>query len=153
MSEIEARNAADAHEEAEILIVDDDEDFVRAMRRVLRSWGFASRFALSGAEALQLCALRSPKIALVDVMMPEMDGWQLSEALAQRPDPPAVILVSGSFKAPELHASSTIVATLPKPVRNSILRELLTRRLEGPGPGASAEAMGPRREAPEVPGE
>jgi len=61
----------------DILVVDDDEVIVTALERCLRREGYAVRTAHSGMQALQLIKRQSPKLILMDVMMPGMDGYEV----------------------------------------------------------------------------
>jgi len=105
------------------------------MRRILRVWGYDPRVAAGGQEALELCEVQMPVVVLIDVMMPGMDGWQLSKKLIRLPEPPVMILISGSFKTEDVHPDAAVLATLPKPVNTELLHELIERaisRSEGP---------------------
>ena len=69
----------------DVLIVDDHEDARTLIRRILRSHGdFHIREAASGREALAAAAEQRPDLVVLDLMMPEMDGFAVLEALRQR---------------------------------------------------------------------
>ncbi|HSB89245.1 MAG TPA: pyridoxal-phosphate dependent enzyme [Anaerolineales bacterium] len=69
----------------DVLIVDDDEDARVLIRRILRSHGdFHLREAASGREALAAAAEQRPDLVVLDLMMPEMDGFAVLDALKQR---------------------------------------------------------------------
>ena len=68
---------------APILIVEDDADVRDTMVQVLESEGFSVRATRDGREALD--ALRAglrPRLILLDLMMPVMNGWQFREQMA-----------------------------------------------------------------------
>ena len=67
----------------EILIVDDDPD-IRAMLGFTLGDEFSVRFASGGASALDELALRPPAAMLLDVMMPDIDGYAVLEERRQR---------------------------------------------------------------------
>jgi len=78
-----------------ILIVDDEESVRKALGNVLRDEGYEIVLAGSGKEALDLLAEAQPAIALLDIMMPEMDGIETLKRLKEvRPALP-VIMVTG----------------------------------------------------------
>ena len=78
-----------------VLVVDDDEPLARVMARILRSRGFESDVALSGAEARKLLDAQSYALALLDVRLPDESGYALLEHFrASRPDT-AVVMISG----------------------------------------------------------
>ena len=69
-----------------ILLVDDNEDFLKAGREFLTSQGYAVTIAANGEEALEAVAAQHPDIVLMDVMMPRMDGWAALKALQSNED-------------------------------------------------------------------
>ncbi|MCB9676041.1 MAG: response regulator [Alphaproteobacteria bacterium] len=70
----------------EVLIVDDQDDVRELVRRTLSADGWRVREAANGREALAAIEERPPTVMLLDLMMPEMDGFELLEVLAQRED-------------------------------------------------------------------
>ena len=77
-----------------VLIADDDEDILELVRLGLTDQGFETIIARDGAAALALARERVPDLALIDVSMPELDGYQVTTALKSDPatDGIAVIL-------------------------------------------------------------
>ena len=65
----------------DILIVDDTLDNLRALIAVLRQEGFMVRGASSGASALRMIAADPPDLILLDIRMPEMDGYEVCRRL------------------------------------------------------------------------
>ena len=70
---------------SKILIVDDEPNALRLLRNLLTPDGYKLLFADSGAEALRVAQSEIPDVVLLDVMMPEMDGYQVCTHL--RADP------------------------------------------------------------------
>jgi DNA-binding response OmpR family regulator len=64
-----------------ILIVDDEEDVLTLLQLVFETNGFSARTASSGKAALSSAYHDPPDAIVLDVMMPEMDGWQVLRAL------------------------------------------------------------------------
>ena len=64
-----------------ILIVDDTETNVRLLSHVLRQAGFNIIVAFNGADAMELATKRTPDLILLDIMMPEMDGFEVCARL------------------------------------------------------------------------
>jgi DNA-binding NarL/FixJ family response regulator len=78
-----------------VLIVDDHDGFRSFARALLQAEGFAIvGEAPDGASALAAAARLRPDLVLLDVQLPDLDGFQVAERLAARDDPPAVVLVS-----------------------------------------------------------
>jgi DNA-binding response OmpR family regulator len=75
--------AADTH--ARIMVVDDDPDTVTILARYLQREGFATLEALSGPQCLKLVGETHVDVILLDLMMPEMDGFEVVRALKNNP--------------------------------------------------------------------
>jgi DNA-binding NarL/FixJ family response regulator len=79
-----------------ILIADDDDQFRGYLRILLERAGLRTCEAVSGQEALRRAAEEEPAVAILDINMPEMNGWLVFESLRQRfGDLFPIILVSG----------------------------------------------------------
>jgi CheY-like chemotaxis protein len=83
-----------------VLVVDDDPDFRRLATRVLTSWGHTVTGEAGGvADALAQAARTRPDVALVDIGLPDGDGFELTTRLRSMPSPPQVVLVSSDSSA------------------------------------------------------
>jgi len=71
---------------ADILLIDDDPDFVDATRLVLEEAGYEVRTALHGQEGLDLARQKTPDLIILDIIMPEQDGFMVCEALKADPE-------------------------------------------------------------------
>jgi DNA-binding response OmpR family regulator len=69
--------------EGTVLVVDDDRNAVDILNRLLTKEGFTVHCAHGGREALTQAAAHAIDVILLDVMMPDMDGFQVCEALRQ----------------------------------------------------------------------
>src|SRR4051812_28209943 len=80
---------------ARILIVDDYGPFRTSARLLLDGAQFqVVGEAVDGASALAAVDTLQPDIVLLDVRLPDMDGFEIARRLAARPHPPAVVLIS-----------------------------------------------------------
>jgi len=78
-----------------VLIVDDHAAFRRAARALLGSDGFeVVGEAAGGREALAQATRLRPQIVVLDIQLPDIDGFEVADRLAGQPDPPQVILIS-----------------------------------------------------------
>jgi len=77
-----------------ILVVDDDPHIRELVRHFLRNEGFDVHEAADGAEALKKLETVKADLAILDVMMPNMDGWQLCRALREHYDFPLLMLTA-----------------------------------------------------------
>jgi sigma-B regulation protein RsbU (phosphoserine phosphatase) len=77
------------------LIVDDEEALAKVMQRTLKSRGFQSDVAFSGAAARQLIETNEYALALLDVKLPDESGYGLLEELRVKHPDTAVVMISG----------------------------------------------------------
>ncbi|MFP5238432.1 MAG: response regulator [Acidobacteriota bacterium] len=82
-------------EQARILVVDDERDYNETIVKRLRRRGYEAETALSGPEALELLGRKSFDVALLDIMMPGMDGIEVLRELKKRTPEVEVILLTG----------------------------------------------------------
>ena len=79
----------------DLLLVDDDAAFRSTARALLTSAGFrVLAEAASGMDALAAAAAIGPALVLLDVQLPDIDGFEVARRLRAQPDPPAVVLIS-----------------------------------------------------------
>jgi DNA-binding response OmpR family regulator len=64
-----------------ILLVDDEEDILDFLELILEEQGYAIIKASSGSDALAAAQMHRPDLILLDIMMPEMDGWEVLKLL------------------------------------------------------------------------
>jgi CheY-like chemotaxis protein len=78
-----------------VLIVDDHDDFRRSAAALLDAEGFEVIGGVAdGAAAVEAVVRLRPDVVLLDVQLPDVDGFAVADRLAQTPDPPRVVLVS-----------------------------------------------------------
>jgi len=78
-----------------VLIVDDHGGFRESARALLEAEGFAVvGCAPDGASALAAVQRLRPEVVLLDVQLPDLDGFAVARQLAAAPDPPRVVLIS-----------------------------------------------------------
>src|SRR5881275_3042092 len=93
-----------------VLIVDDHDAYRESLGALLEAEGFdVAGEAADGASALTQVDQLHPQIVLLDVQLPDLDGFNVAERLAATPDPPAVVLISSRDAAaygPRLEAAA-----------------------------------------------
>jgi len=78
-----------------VLVVDDHEGFRSAARALLESDGLCVvAEAADGARAVAAAARLMPDLVLLDVHLPDLDGFAVSERMAALPNPPVIVLTS-----------------------------------------------------------
>ena len=102
-----------------VLVVDDEPQVAWVLRFSLEHEGFHTYTASNGLEALEEVEKHHPTVMLLDLMMPEMDGWTVIEKLRKLPTDhrPRVVVVS-ALAGPEEKAKATelgVDAFVPKP--------------------------------------
>jgi DNA-binding NarL/FixJ family response regulator len=79
-----------------ILIIDDDEDFREVIIGILKRAGYAVREASNGEDALRLAQRELPRLAILDVCLPDLSGYEICRQLKERfGDSLPVLFVSG----------------------------------------------------------
>jgi two-component system KDP operon response regulator KdpE len=75
-----------------VLVCDDEPQILRALRVILRDAGYEAVPASSGEEALDKAAVRPPEAAIVDLMLPDIDGIEVTERLREWSEMPIIVL-------------------------------------------------------------
>lgn len=77
-----------------ILIADDDKNIAELIRLYVTKEGFTAVTANSGAKAIELFRSEEPSIIILDIMMPEMDGWQVCREIRKTSNVPIIMLTA-----------------------------------------------------------
>jgi len=77
---------------ARVLVCDDEPQILRALKVILRDAGYEAVPAAGGEEALDLAAVKPPAAAIVDLMLPDIDGVEVTERLREWSDMPIIVL-------------------------------------------------------------
>ena len=78
-----------------VLLVDDHAGFRRSLGVFLAEAGYdVTGEAADGASALREAARLRPDVVLLDVQLPDLDGFEVARQLAEGPSPPAVVMIS-----------------------------------------------------------
>lgn len=117
------------HQPAKILIVDDEPFNIDTLEQELDDLGYATVNAANGRQALAQVAAAAPDLILLDIMMPEMDGFQVLSRLKTEPawrDIPVIVIsamtdLASVVKGIKLGAEDY----LPKPFNELLLRARL----------------------------
>ena len=113
-----------------ILVVDDNVDAADALGAMLEAWGYDVIVAHDGPAALAALQDTTPDIALLDIGMPAMDGYELAAHLRFQPgcEELPIVAITGSGGPEDLRRSRAkgFAAHLVKPVSAASLRTLLT---------------------------
>ena len=122
-----------------VLVIDDNAAIHQLFERYLAPHNYAIIHARGGQEALQLAVEKIPSAITLDVMMPNVDGWQVLRTLAENPATAQIpVVICSVLKEPELAFSLGARAYLKKPVDRLELVSTLARLLSSADPAAAA---------------
>jgi len=124
---------------ARIMIVDDERDVVTLIKFLLEKEGHVVTTAYNGVEALETLGVDPerddvtlPDIIVLDVMMPQMDGYTTSAKLAEKPKTraiPLIILTAKGETRDLFELSPNVAAYIDKPFDPKKLRDLISGML------------------------
>ncbi len=116
-----------------ILIVEDNSVNVMILRSMLRKHGLEPLVATDGAEGVALCQKHRPRLVLMDINMPKMDGLSAAEAIRDlgREDSPAIVAVTADASDEQREACrmAGFEDLLPKPLDLGDLMDTVRRWL------------------------
>jgi CheY-like chemotaxis protein len=116
-------------EAAAILVVDDHDGFRVFARRMLEAAGFTVAEAATGTQATEAALLVRPRLVLLDIQLPDVDGFEVARRLAtQAPGGPVIVLTSTREASDYggLIAASPAAGFLPKDqLSGAALRQFL----------------------------
>jgi CheY-like chemotaxis protein len=111
-----------------VLIIDDNEGLAELLGRYLTEHACRIQQAASGVEGLRLAREATPDVIVLDVMMPQVDGWQVLQALRNEPATLRTpVIICSVFNDPELAYSLGATLFLPKPVSRDAILDALRR--------------------------
>lgn len=111
---------------APILVVDDNIDYLESIYSELSEAGFRVTVARSGVEALECLETYTPQVILLDIVMPEMDGWEVLRRLRQREGLREIpVIVTSVVDERPVGMDIEIAGWLNKPIELESLRDLL----------------------------
>lgn len=80
------------NEGVRVLVCDDELQILRALKVILRDAGYEPVVAATGEEALDQAAVKPPAAAIVDLMLPDIDGVEVTERLREWSEMPIIVL-------------------------------------------------------------
>jgi CheY-like chemotaxis protein len=127
-----------------ILVVDDDDPVRDLEAAILQQAGFSVETAADGAIAIEFLKKERPVIVMLDLVMPNVDGWGVLEFVRTMADPPPVVVVSGMREiVPPGHLSQYVTGYVFKPFDVNQLVKTVRQTLAAP---PVIPASGSRRE-------
>lgn len=77
-----------------VLVVDDDEKIVKVLVSYLTQEGYRTETAMNGRHAVEMARQWQPDVILLDVMLPELDGWDVCKEIRRVSDVPIIMLTA-----------------------------------------------------------
>jgi DNA-binding response OmpR family regulator len=111
-----------------ILVVDDERDVRSLVCHILLDQGYEVDQAVDGRDALDKILARAPDLVVLDLMMPELDGWQVMRELKELASPPRVVVLS-AFGDVKRVTEAGAIGFLAKPFRFAQLVDTCQRAL------------------------
>lgn len=105
-----------------ILVIDDDVAITELMSMLLKTHGYEVITTNTGAEGINIAKAKNPGVVLLDLMMPDVDGWQVCKAVRKFSNVP--ILILSAINDPRMVASVLDAGAddfLVKPVPSGVL--------------------------------
>lgn len=128
-----------------VLVVEDDRNIVDLLRANLAIRGFYVRVSLDGSDAVALCEREQPDIALLDLMLPHIDGFELCRQLRQRSHMGIIVLSARGAETDKVRAlnlGADDYLTKPFGIDELLARIHATLRRSRPAPaGPSASGQ------------
>jgi DNA-binding response OmpR family regulator len=110
-----------------VLIVDDEPNILLSLDFLMKKNGHKVFLARNGQEALQLIEEEEPHLVILDIMMPDVDGYQICEFIKKHPILNKIKVLFLSAKAKESHIAKGLEIGaddyMTKPFNNKILVE------------------------------
>ncbi len=98
-----------------ILVVDDDDTILSTVCDILQFEGYLTECASNGAEGLQVLETVRPRLVLLDMRMPVLDGWQFAQILRERGIRVPIVVMTAAQDAKEWAREIEASGYLPKP--------------------------------------
>ncbi|HEX8230976.1 MAG TPA: response regulator [Chloroflexia bacterium] len=98
-----------------ILVVDDDETILSTVCDILQFEGYSTECAANGEEGLRVLETVKPKLVLLDMRMPVLDGWQFAQILKERGIKIPIVVMTAAQDAKEWAREIEANGYLPKP--------------------------------------
>jgi two-component system, OmpR family, KDP operon response regulator KdpE len=118
-----------------VLVCDDEQQILRALRVILRDSGYEALPASTGEEALDVAAVSNPAAGILDLVLPDIDGVELCRRLREWTDMPIILLSAvgeEDAKVRALAAGADDYVTKPFGPRELIARLQASLRRVGP---------------------
>ena len=118
--------------QATVLVVDDQPALCQALRMILELEGHRVTTATDGVTALTEATRDPPAVVLLDLVMPQMDGYQTEAALHALLPAVPVVFMSSRDRVRQAAVAHPVAGTLPKPFDVDLVLDTVARFIPPP---------------------
>ncbi len=119
-----------------ILIVEDDPDLVYVLQRLVGLLGYDTIVAKSGTEAVKTAASKLPDLIILDIMIPEMNGFEVSREIRANKETQGIPIIAvtalTAYKDKQQCFQSGCTDYIPKPLIPTKLASCIEKLLKSP---------------------
>ncbi len=118
-----------------ILVVDDEPDTLGLIQLTLQTAGYQVQTAPGGQEALRIIRQEPPDLVILDIMMPDVSGFDVMRTLLEDPIPPPPVIfltAKSGDEDKEVGISLGVAHYLLKPITRGILLDSINQALGTP---------------------
>ncbi len=119
-----------------ILIVEDDSDLVYVLQRLVGLLGYDTIVAKTGKEAVKIATSKLPDLIILDIMIPELDGFQVARKIRQNQETQGIPIVAvtalTAYKDKQKCFQSGCNEYIPKPLIPTKLASCVEKLLNSP---------------------
>jgi CheY-like chemotaxis protein len=111
-----------------ILIADDEKNITEVLASLTKTLGYTPIVANSGSECISLTREKKPDLILLDIMMNDMDGWEVAEKIKNDPElkRTPIIMITGKSPSNDIRDKLHLIDNyLMKPVTSYMLKEAI----------------------------
>lgn len=126
-------NNSDKKNQSDIFVIDDNFDQANILKLLIEQYGFTARFTTNSKSAFQKIMKYKPRLVILDLMMPEIDGLRLCKMLKENPHTAdiKIIIYSGKLYDSDRRKALMVGADLflTKPTRANLLLNSINKLL------------------------
>ena len=113
-----------------ILIVDDDVDSSIIQQSITQKLGYYTQIAINGLDAIKFIKQDTPDIILLDIFMPEMDGYDTIKYIQKNYNIPIIVVTAGGNQVVKKIKDMGIIFYVQKPIIPTKVQKEINKCLE-----------------------
>jgi len=113
-----------------ILIVDDDVDSAIIQQSIAQKLGYYTQIAINGIDAIKFIKQDAPNLILLDIFMPQMDGFETIELIRRKYKIPILVVTAGGNEAIKTIKDMGIIFFVQKPIIPTKLQREISKCLK-----------------------